>query len=103
MVENLGRRRRGELTAAARLSQPLSCEMGRREVSVLIERKENCKLMENHMQRVYDMFGLSVERCMCSLDEVEQIQSIGSISPLKKAPSCNEGPKRYLMLDFPQL
>jgi len=37
---------------------------------------------------------------MCSLAEVEQIQSIGSISPLKKTPSCDEGPKHYLMLDF---
>ena len=46
----------------------------------MIERKENCKLTENHMQRVYDMFGSSVERCMCSLAEVEQIQSIGSTS-----------------------
>lgn len=37
---------------------------------------------------------------MCTLAEVEQIQSIGSISPLKKTPSCNEGPIGYLMLDF---
>jgi len=49
---------------------------------------------------MYDMFGLSVERCMRSLAEVEQIQSIGLISPLKRTPSCDEVPKRALMLDF---
>ena len=52
--------------------------------------------MENHMQRVYDMFWLSVESCMCSLAEVERIQSIGSISLLKRTLLCDEGLKRYL-------
>lgn len=42
--------------------------------------------MKNHMKRVYDMFGLSVDRCMCSLVEVEQIQSIALIPPSKKPP-----------------
>jgi len=37
---------------------------------------------------------------MCSLAEMEQIQSIELISPLKKTPSCDEGPIHYLMLDF---
>jgi len=49
---------------------------------------------------VIKSYAESVERCMCSLAEVKQNQSIGSISPLKKTPSCDEGPKHYLMLDF---